>query len=258
MSESYSTDSEVNSITPKKQKLLNSAEVADYVAAYLRKNPDFLLKYPDLLESLTPPKRNIGEGITDLQHSMITRLRDRVEQTEDLAQVMIDTSRENLATTQQIHYCVLKLLAAESFDELIAIINHELKPDLELDYIAICIENDQKSGETVRGIKQIPLMLIDHLMAGADQIKLESDIIADPHIYGEAFLLIQSQALVKMTIASDTPPALLVFGSREPERFAPDQATELLHFMSQVISELIRIWLTPPKPTDIFSYQTNS
>ena len=51
---------------------------ADQVAGYLRHHPDFLGDYPELLDVLTPPKRDRGEGVVDLQQFMVERLRREI------------------------------------------------------------------------------------------------------------------------------------------------------------------------------------
>ena len=51
----------------------------DQVVAYLRKNPEFFMENPDLLDGLEPPSRIQGDGIVDFQHSMVQRLRLDVE-----------------------------------------------------------------------------------------------------------------------------------------------------------------------------------
>ena len=53
--------------------------------------------------------------------------------------------------------------------------------------------------------------------------------------------------MLRLTIASATPPALLAFGSRDPEHFHDGQGTELLAFLAQVIERLIRAWLDLPE-----------
>ena len=230
----------------------NENLTAEIVAEYLTEHPNFLNDFPDLLNILKPPTRKMGEGVSDLQSSMINRLRDQVERTEDLAHVMIENSRDNLTSTTLIHACVLKLMAAESFEELLLVINTDVGVILELDCVALCIEHGENDGAPIGGIRQIPPTLINHLIPDNRNIQLNNNISADPNVYVEAVDLIKSEALVRLDISPEVPSALIAFGSRDPERFDPSQATELILFMSQSISELIRIWLALPSPEVIF------
>src|SRR5512135_961283 len=49
------------------------------VAAFLRKNPDFLLRHPDLIATLTPPAKQTGDNVEDFQNFLIARLRAEAE-----------------------------------------------------------------------------------------------------------------------------------------------------------------------------------
>jgi uncharacterized protein YigA (DUF484 family) len=39
----------------------------------------------------------------------------------------------------------------------------------------------------------------------------------------------------------------MCFGSRDPQAFGPEQATELLFFLSKVLENTIRAWLDLPE-----------
>ena len=43
---------------------------AGQVSRYLRRNPTFLNDHPELLDVLETPARDMGDGVTDLQHWM--------------------------------------------------------------------------------------------------------------------------------------------------------------------------------------------
>ena len=45
------------------------------VAEYLRRHPDFLVRYPKILDGLTPPAQYSGDGVVDMQQFMLERLR---------------------------------------------------------------------------------------------------------------------------------------------------------------------------------------
>ncbi|MTI10247.1 DUF484 family protein [Curvivirga aplysinae] len=230
----------------------NENLTAEIVADYLRDHPDFLSGFPDLLGILQPPSREMGEGVSDLQQTMIHRLRDQVERTEDLANVMIVNSRDNLSSTTQIHECVLQLMSTESFEELLEVISRDLPQILELDCVALCVENDDMSMPPIDGLRVIPTTLIDYLLPDGEVIALRDNTMPDPNVYVEKFEVVKSEVLVRLEISPEVPPALLAFGSSDPERFDPGQGTELILFLAQSISELIRIWLALPSPEVIF------
>ena len=219
----------------------------DQVLQFLRDNPGFLMENAEALSALALPDRDLGDGVIDLQQALIGRLREKVEQTEDVARLLIDNSRDNLSTTARIHECVLKLLDATSFEQLIEIATVDLAVLLDVDAVTLCVESDGVFGVPVQSLKLLPEGAVDSALRGRQSILLEQDISADPAIFGSAASLIASQALVRLEISSEAPPALLAFGSRDRKRFHSGQATELLQFLARVLEKLVRVWLDLPE-----------
>jgi uncharacterized protein YigA (DUF484 family) len=77
-------------------------------------------------------------------------------------------------------------------------------------------------------------------------VLLQSDIGGLEAIYGGGANLVQSQALLRVDISMDTPPAILAFGSRDPKMFQPGQGTEMVSFMARVVERAFRSWLNLP------------
>lgn len=216
---------------------------AEQVAQYLTDNPDFFTANTDLFEAMAVPERKLGEGVTDFQQAMIHRLRDKVERTEDVARVLIDTSRDNMSTQARIHDGVLALLDASSFELLIQTVTVDLAVTLDLDVVNLCVESTDMTTLPVGNLIVLPTGAIDSFVGKNQTIALDQDVSADPAIFGGASPLVQSQALVRLEISDLAPPAVLAFGSRDNDRFHPGQATELLQFMARVLETQMRIWL---------------
>ena len=91
-------------------------------------------------------------------------------------------------------------------------------------------------------------LLIELLLIPDDRpIVLREGIAGDPEVFGGAAPLVSSDALVLLNISAEIPPAMIAFGSRDEDRFTQEQATELLTFLTKVMSELTRIWLGLPE-----------
>lgn len=217
---------------------------ADQVADYLRAHPDFLAKRPDLLSVLdAPAKPASGDNIADFQTALIRRLRREKEDATDVAQELIDTSRDNLTSTTRIHDAVIALLGADSFERLIETVQTDLAMILDMDAVVLCVESERAEAFPVRTVTLVQPGFVDRQIGRDKAHSLREDVSGDPEIFAGAAPLVRSDALVRLEISSISPPALLAFGSREPGKFHPGQATELIGFLSQVLSQLIRIWL---------------
>ena len=118
------------------------AEEAE-IAAWLGRNPDFLKRHPDLLDALHLPDSKPGKGVADFQSYMVKRLRSDRDDVLESAREVIETSRANMNNQTRIHKCVLLLLEARSFEEFIRIITMDFAAILDVDVVAILIENEQ-------------------------------------------------------------------------------------------------------------------
>ncbi len=213
------------------------------VITYLLDNPDIFTHHPDLLTILTPPKHQMTGGVKDFQQAMISSLKNKINRTEDLAQLIISNSRDNLSSQKEIHDCVLKLLSAMSFQELVNIIISDIAAIVNLDAITFCVEDNSGDTIPIDGLQKISDGTIARLINDDKNILLRENISGDPEIFGGKAPLINSDALVLLHISPEIPAAMIAFGSRDSDHFKSDQATELLEFLTKVISELSRIWL---------------
>ena len=59
-------------------------------------------------------------------------------------------------------------------------------------------------------------------------------------------MTVRSDALIRLRISTNTPPALLALGSRQTGAFHAGQGTELLTFLSKVLEVSFRAWLHLP------------
>lgn len=218
---------------------------AEAVARYLRANPAFLTDHPELFASLTPPDRSSGDGVVDLQGVFLNRLRHQVESLTEAHAALLRTSRDNLAAQGRLHQAVLTLLSAASFEQLIETVTTDLPATLDLDTVVLAVE---RRGEALpparlRGLTRLEPGAVDLILGEGRAILLRPDSDGDPAIYGPAAGLVRSDALIRLSISSRAPAALLALGARKPEQFHPGQGTALLGFLGQALERCIRGWL---------------
>ncbi len=203
----------------------------------------------DLFEALIPEKKRPKKGQpADFTAYMIERLRSDKEEATQISREIVETSRANTNNQQRIHAAVLRLLEAQNFEDFIHCITMDLASILDVD-IAVLVVEAEDGAEIphiqTNGIRIIPEGTTDRWMH-EKQVLLQDNIAGSEAIYGPGATLVQSQILLRVDISMDTPPAILAFGSRNPEAFGEGQATDQILFLARVIERSFRSWLNLP------------
>lgn len=220
---------------------------AEDIIAWLRDNPTFLQTHPEACAYLIPPKPKHGRGIADFQTYMIERLKADKGALEDATREIVENSRANMNNQYRIHRAVLTLLEARSFEDFIHTVTLDLATLLDVDIVSLVVESDGKLIPHIQtnGIRVVPPGTVDKWMQGKTSL-LQSHIAGIEAIYGGGATLVASQALLRVDISMKTPPAVLAFGSRDPDLFEPGQATDQVAFLARVAERCFRAWLDLP------------
>lgn len=221
---------------------------AEEIAAWLGENPEFLAKHPELLDGLAAPARELGGGVSDLQQALIEKLRGDLELARQRQRELVATGRANLSSQTRIHDCILSMLSATSFEQLIQTVTTDFAVLLDLDVVTLCIEADGSELSTphLRGLHVVPAGTVFQLLGDGRPVLLRSNVEGEPEIYGGGAPLVASDALARVSISPNSPPGLIAFGSRQPGKFEAGQAVELLAFLSRSLERSIRLWLKLP------------
>lgn len=221
----------------------------DEVASYLKDNPDFLLKHPDLIRLLTPPAYHQGDGVVDLQQFMLDRLREDLRQTRAERDDLVALSRSNLSGQTQIHKSILALLEAQDFEQFVHFLTTDLAMHLGIDIVTVCVEVDENpppANDT--GVIILPAGTIAQFFDPADEnaIYLKDGAPDLPLVFGGGAALVNSHALIRLRFGHQGRQGLLALGARTTGTFTADQGTDLLTFLGRVVETCTRRWLNLP------------
>lgn len=230
------------------------------VIAYLRTNPDFLMRHPDLAAELTLLPRDFGSpAVVDMQHALTNRLRVEIEHLKAGQRLLVGNSRANAANQARVHAAVLALISATSFEHLVSVITEELTLLLDIDAVGLGVEREAEVGaarltgfiggpSAVAGVQVLAVGAVDQILGADQDVILRAEVEGDPTLFGAAAAgLVCSDALVRLRVSSKAPMGLLALGSRKPGSFHPGQGTELLAFLARVIEVTICAWLDLPE-----------
>ncbi len=236
----------------------NSAE--DKITEYLSAHPDFFVDHPELLATLlatmAPPTRDFGPAdtsetgssetgqIVDLQQYMLRETRARAADLEGQLSEIVGLAREGLHGHARIQAAVLEIIAAQNLNEVIEVVTQDLMTTLDLDVVIIAVEGGAAERGKVPlfstdGVRVMPEGYIAEALGQADVI-LHENISGDRRLYGSAAELVRSQALIRLDVIPGEPAALLAMGVRRLNEFGPQQGTDLMSFLGEVLTLSIR------------------
>ena len=220
----------------------------DRVVAYLRRNPDFLLSHPELVAVLTPPERDLGDRVADLQGFMIERLRAEIARLTEHHDALLDSGRHYLSRHGQVQAAVIAMLGATTLEHLIEVVTTDFLRTLHVDVVALCVEGGANARRHcgASGVTCLERGAIDAVLGKGRDVLVAAQAAADERIFGAGAGLVRSAAMLRLRLGGTAPAALLAMGSRRAERFVPGRGGEPLGFLARVLERCLRTWLDLP------------
>jgi len=207
------------------------------VAAYLRKNPDFLEEFPDILETL---ELNHRSGVAaSLIERQVEQLRSKNQEVSGQLSRLKRVAKENQQLMTRLHKLTLDLMTIDSRKEFFTHLGNSLLNDFNADILQICLFDKaiaSAAGEDVFHIQpDDPMMeqFVPHLEKDCtncghlNQSKLE-------FLFGTKARWVQSTALVPLGNLGSH--GMMAIGSSDPARFYPGMGTLFLDLLADTIS----------------------
>lgn len=218
--------------------------------------PERLLEDRDVMHALVGAnERAMGSNIVDLRGLAMQRLENRLDRLEDTHRSVIAAAYENLAGTNQVHRAILQLLDPTSFEGFLQALSGPVAQTLRVDAVRLVLETVQEDGETdpvLRKFAEVLQVAPQGFIGGyltngrggpTRPVLLRQNPPLSAVVYGSRAADIRSEALMKLDLSQSRLPALLAFGSEDPQQFRPVHGTDLLAFFARVFERLMRKWL---------------
>lgn len=205
----------------------------EQIVTYLRAHPDFFSRCPDLLHDLAPPARWSGDTVVDLQHYMVSTLRDELAGLRDCAQTVIETSRANLATQLRTHAAVLALIAARDIKHIVRIVASDIPIFLDVDCAALAVEGVEAFNGSGQELRALAAGGVDRLVGADHDIALYRQFSDDGTLFAALADRVKSAALARLELGAGSGDGILALGAYRDDTFSPRQGTELLRFLAQ-------------------------
>jgi len=200
------------------------------IAVFLRSNPQFFDKHPELLESIHVPHPYGGRAIP-LAERQTVALRDKLKLVEGKLAELIQFGEENEAISEKVHRLAVALAGSRDFPALTHTLYFHLREDFAVPHVVLRVWG-----------KAVPADF-DEAKPVADAQRQNADSLGGPHCgaaagspflpwFGEAAEHVRSMALVPL--GQTATFGLLALGSEDPQRFYPEMGTLYLRRIGEL------------------------
>jgi uncharacterized protein YigA (DUF484 family) len=206
------------------------------VADFLKDNPDFFMAHADVFASLQVPHPH-GSGAISLGERQILMLRERNREQEWRLNELVHNANANEGISTRLTQWCARLLAETQIDRIPGEIALGLAREFDLNEVGLRLWRlpdlpENGYGESVSEDVRTFADSLKSPYCGTDtEFEAASWLSAKP----------RSLALIPLRPGPDAPTVgLLVLGSNDPERFAPDMATTFLDTVGKLASAALR------------------
>lgn len=227
---------------------LNTDE-RDLIRSLIVADPELVLADDQVMRALIGDAGDNGRQVVDLRDRLVERLEGRLKRLVQANRSVIAAAYENVAGTRQLHAAVLDLLSRHDLGGLLRCLTADVPEMLGVEEARLCLEANVSEAQAADGLGEglegrviaLPqgsvaaYLSLDGAVSGEGVVLREASPEAEL-LFGPA-TAVRSEALVRLDI--DGAAGLLVFGSGDPDRFAPDQGIEHLVFLGGVVERLL-------------------
>ena len=216
----------------------DKTSLKEVVASYLRKNPDFLSDYPDILEKLELDHSTGGAAVSLIERQ-VDQLRASNEDLSRQLSRLVLVARENEDLMTRLHRLTLELMQIDSRKAFFTHLGNALLNDFNADILQIClIDSDiaEQAGKDVIGIRPDdpdleqfrPLLEKGKTLCGRlSESKMD-------FLFGSKARWVQSTALIPL--GEEGSLGMMARGSSDQARFFPGMGTLFLDLLANVIA----------------------
>jgi len=211
------------------------------VAAFLKANPDFLSRYPELLEKLE--LRHSSGGAVSLIERQVEILRGKSTRLEDRLGGLLDAARENESRAANVHRLARSLIRAPTLAATVTALRKCLREDFNVDETWIGVSASALKRHDIEGLHVIePAGPVARAFENFFRTRLlECGPLDEPKaslLFPQAKTLPASAAIVPLEKEKDL--GMLVLASSDPQRFQPRQGRLFLDMTADLVSAAVR------------------
>ena len=205
--------------------------IEEIVVKYLKKNTNFFLKFPELLEKLNfNGQINKSNKIVDLNLYRTKKIKKDYDQLKRQLSEILKAGSSHLVSQKRVLKTSLKVLNTKSLKKLFDVIVNDLGPLLDCDII-----NCFFTGNKIKydGINQIDNKIATSYFKDKPQTNLNQNPKGIPLFFPNKSKIVKSYILLKIVYYNDR--FIVAMGSKNIDKFTKDQQVDLVEYLIQII-----------------------
>ena len=219
----------------------DDAAEAERVVAFLKANPDFLARHPELLDVLE--LRHASGGAVSLIERQVEILRGKSARLEDRLKTLLEAARENESRAANVHRLARSLIRAPTLAATVTALRKCLREDFSVDEVWIGVSAGALKRHDIEGLHVIePSGPVARAFENFFRTRLlECGPLDEPRaklLFPQARTLPASAAIVPLEKEKDL--GMLVLASADAGRFQPRQGRLFLDMTADLVSAAVR------------------
>ena len=211
------------------------------VVAFLKANPDFLERYPEVFEILE--LRHPAGAAISLIERQVEILRGKSGRLEDRLKTLLDAARDNEQRAANVHRLARSLIRAPTLAATISALRKCLREDFQVDEIYVGLSSAAIKREDIEGLHVIdPDGPLTKAFSNFFRTRLLEcgplDEARARLLFPHAKVLPKSAAVVPLE--KDKDLGLMVLASQDPQRFQPRQGRLFLDMAAELLAAAVR------------------
>ncbi|HWE47144.1 MAG TPA: DUF484 family protein [Caulobacteraceae bacterium] len=206
------------------------------VRAFLQAHPEHLAHDRELHETLH--LKPTGPNVVDFGRAALARLEAVAARESGARKAIEQVARANFAAQAQTHAAVIDVLESRNHTDLARRLDDAARHRFGLVTGVIALE---RPGGVPHGWRPLEESVVDMLL-GPDGLSRLGQDTGNEGMFAERAAEVRSSALVRLSLWSQARPALVAFGSPDPEGFSHDMGAELVAFVARVVERTAERW----------------
>ena len=213
----------------------DNSSAEELVQKFLKKNKNFFIKHPELLKELQFPLKDEGsDKVIDLQVYRYKKInQENIDLQNQMTQILL-AGKSHMQSQKRILKSSLKILNSKSLAKVFSVILSDFKLLLGCEYIN-CFSTNNNIG--INEVQKIDTRVAKSYFRDKTMTNLNQNPKGVLLFFPNKSPQIKSYILLKINFQEDM--FVVAMGSKDINKFNPDQQVDLIEYLIKVIENKI-------------------